>query len=55
MSSKSFLLYFMYKMYLIDRCAESNNIFIADVDDVKFVVNYDFPQCSEDYVHRYGY
>jgi len=25
-----------------------------DVDDVKFVVNYDFPQCSEDYVHRIG-
>lgn len=25
-----------------------------DVDDVKFVVNYDFPNCSEDYVHRIG-
>merc|ERR1719495_2566929 len=25
-----------------------------DVDDVKFVINYDFPQCSEDYVHRIG-
>ncbi|KRZ03343.1 putative ATP-dependent RNA helicase DDX5, partial [Trichinella zimbabwensis] len=25
-----------------------------DVDDIKFVVNYDYPQCSEDYVHRIG-
>jgi superfamily II DNA/RNA helicase len=23
------------------------------VDDVKFVINYDFPQCTEDYVHRF--
>lgn len=26
----------------------------ADVDDVKFVINYDYPSCSEDYVHRIG-
>lgn len=25
-----------------------------DVDDIKFVINYDFPQSSEDYVHRIG-
>jgi len=25
-----------------------------DVDDVKFVINYDYPHCSEDYVHRIG-
>ncbi|CAL4190871.1 unnamed protein product [Meganyctiphanes norvegica] len=25
-----------------------------DVDDVKFVINYDFPNCVEDYVHRIG-
>merc|ERR1712098_1043916 len=25
-----------------------------DVDDIKFVVNYDFPNCTEDYVHRIG-
>jgi len=24
------------------------------VEDVKFVINYDFPNCSEDYVHRIG-
>lgn len=26
----------------------------ADVDDVKFVINVDFPNCSEDYIHRIG-
>jgi superfamily II DNA/RNA helicase len=25
-----------------------------DVDDIKYVVNYDYPSCSEDYVHRIG-
>lgn len=26
----------------------------VDVEDVKFVINYDYPNCSEDYVHRIG-
>lgn len=26
----------------------------TDVDDVKFVINYDFPSNIEDYVHRIG-
>ncbi|XP_070379909.1 probable ATP-dependent RNA helicase DDX17 isoform X2 [Dermacentor albipictus] len=25
-----------------------------DVDDVRFVINYDYPNCSEDYIHRIG-
>jgi ATP-dependent RNA helicase DDX5/DBP2 len=25
-----------------------------DVADIKFVVNYDFPNATEDYVHRIG-
>lgn len=25
-----------------------------DVDDIKYIINYDFPFCSEDYVHRIG-
>ena len=25
-----------------------------DVDDIKFVINFDYPQCPEDYVHRIG-
>lgn len=28
--------------------------FISDVEDVKFVINYDYPNCSEDYIHRIG-
>lgn len=27
---------------------------LADVDDIKFVVNFDFPNSSEDYIHRIG-
>ena len=27
---------------------------IADVSDIKIVVNYDYPNSSEDYVHRIG-
>jgi superfamily II DNA/RNA helicase len=26
----------------------------TDVDDIKFVVNFDYPNCTEDYVHRIG-
>lgn len=28
--------------------------FYSDVEDVKFVINFDYPQSSEDYVHRIG-
>lgn len=37
-----------------------NNIFFlfrsccSDVDGIKFVINYDYPQSSEDYIHRIG-
>ena len=24
------------------------------MDDIKYVINYDYPHCSEDYVHRIG-
>lgn len=27
---------------------------IKDVDDVKYVINYDYPNNSEDYIHRIG-
>lgn len=30
------------------------NILILDVNDIKFVINYDYPNNSEDYVHRIG-
>lgn len=29
-------------------------IVLQDVEDVKFVINYDYPNSSEDYVHRIG-
>ncbi|KAH7944533.1 hypothetical protein HPB52_021350 [Rhipicephalus sanguineus] len=32
----------------------SRRVCITDVDDIKFVINYDYPNCSEDYVHRIG-
>lgn len=32
----------------------SMNTFCADVDDVKFVINYDYPINSQDYIHRIG-
>merc|ERR1719187_1538412 len=25
-----------------------------DVDDIKFVINFDYPNCAEDYIHRIG-
>jgi len=33
---------------------EMKGIKVPDVDDVKFVINFDYPNCSEDYVHRIG-
>ena len=32
----------------------SNIIFNSDITDVRYVINYDFPQSCEDYVHRVG-
>lgn len=28
--------------------------FIIDVEDVKYVINFDYPNSSEDYIHRIG-
>ena len=28
--------------------------FSIDVDDVKYVINFDYPSSSEDYIHRIG-
>lgn len=35
-------------------CACGVTCLPADVEDVKFVINYDYPSNSEDYVHRIG-
>lgn len=29
-------------------------ICVVDVEDIKFVINYDYPNTSEDYIHRIG-
>ena len=31
-----------------------NRLLSTDVSDIKFVINYDFPNNTEDYVHRIG-
>lgn len=42
-------------LYLSKRKIFSNmHSCIADVEDVKFVINFDYPSNSEDYVHRIG-
>lgn len=38
----------LYKSLLIKRHS------FTDVEDVKFVINFDYPSNSEDYVHRIG-
>lgn len=30
------------------------NLFYTDVEDIKYVINYDYPNTSEDYIHRIG-
>lgn len=39
-------------MFSVCRCY--NSTYLADVEDVKFVINLDYPSNSEDYVHRIG-
>lgn len=39
----------MHKRISLPHC----NI-LLDISDIKFVINFDFPSCSEDYVHRIG-
>lgn len=31
-----------------------NEFIFSDVDDVKYVINFDYPSSSEDYIHRIG-
>lgn len=30
------------------------HLFVSDIKDINFVINYDFPNSTEDYVHRIG-
>jgi len=49
--------------YVLNQFKSSNiNVLIAtdvaargiDVEDIKFVINFDYPNCAEDYIHRIG-
>uniref|UniRef100_A0A1A8BD44 DEAD (Asp-Glu-Ala-Asp) box helicase 17 n=1 Tax=Nothobranchius kadleci TaxID=1051664 RepID=A0A1A8BD44_NOTKA len=40
--------------FFIDGCCDLYSGKYGDVEDVKFVINYDYPNSSEDYVHRIG-
>lgn len=44
----------LVKEFLLSLCIQLFSVCVSDVEDVKFVINYDFPNCSEDYVHRIG-
>lgn len=44
---------FVPLIILISHCPLPITLF-KDVEDVKFVINYDYPNSSEDYVHRIG-
>jgi hypothetical protein len=52
LSSLDYRLIFLYLSFA-SFCVLSQNG-NTDVEDIKFVVNYDYPACSEDYVHRIG-
>jgi len=39
---------------LHQRTCSKPDFVATDVEDVKFVINFDYPSCSEDYVHRIG-
>ncbi|KRZ87137.1 DEAD-box ATP-dependent RNA helicase 20 [Trichinella sp. T8] len=42
------------RCHTVPRPSNLSRPLCSHVDDIKFVVNYDYPQCSEDYVHRIG-
>lgn len=45
--------YISYKIINFNNSNIFRDIF-TDVDDVKYVINFDYPSSSEDYIHRIG-
>lgn len=41
-------------MLFFSFCLTFTNLGFLDVSDIKYVINYDYPNNSEDYVHRIG-
>lgn len=44
----------LFHGYADIKCEWNRSKSRSDVDDIKFVINYDYPNNSEDYVHRIG-
>ena len=42
-----------FNIFNIKQFAPITSLFL-DVDDVKYVINFDYPNSSEDYIHRIG-
>ncbi len=43
--------YLIFYLVIIHSCAISIHV---DVSDIKYVINFDFPNNTEDYIHRIG-
>ena len=41
-------------MCVLTWCLRTVCAWLLDVSDIKFVINYDFPNNTEDYIHRIG-
>lgn len=52
--SRSFSPLWDYHLFAFLYAVKTFTLYSKDVEDVKFVINYDYPSCSEDYVHRIG-
>lgn len=52
--SRSFFPLEMIFFFSSPHALNSIVVYPQDVEDVKFVINYDYPSSSEDYVHRIG-
>lgn len=50
----SYLLFLPLNNLSLLSLAVKLTLFLKDVEDIKFVINYDYPNSSEDYVHRIG-
>ena len=48
-----FFIHHIFSCFPFVKFVKFDNIRGLDVDDVKFVINYDYPNNSEDYIHRY--
>ena len=48
------MLVFALLLWFLASLKHQNHNTIKDVTDIKFVINFDYPSCSEDYIHRIG-